>query len=91
MKEKFYLDPNDSRKSFYRKCYVFVDCGIAHLVSYETHVASIRLSDKEFMKVWNGYSVTTMRHINAFRAHYGLIPINKKEWDRLNRFEYVAA
>lgn len=48
------------------------------LKSYETEVAAI--VGGSFFKLWNGYSVTTMKHINAFRDYFGLTQIGKREW-----------
>lgn len=49
----------------------------AILKSYYTEVAEIR--NGEFIKLWEGYSVTTHKHINAFRNHYGMRTISKRE------------
>lgn len=48
------------------------------LISYTTHVASV--VDGVFQRHWDGYSLTTMRHINAFREMHGLSYMNKQEW-----------
>ena len=48
------------------------------LVSYYTDVCYI--SAKNFVKLWDGYSVTTQKHINAFRQLFGLPSLNKREW-----------
>lgn len=50
----------------------------AILKSYYTEVAEIR--NGEFIRLWDGYSVTTMKHIDAFRKYYGLKTIGKREW-----------
>ena len=44
-----------------------------------TDVARIDAQGR-FIRLWNGYSVTTMNHINSFRIMYGLEPISKQEW-----------
>lgn len=48
------------------------------LQSYYTEVAEIR--DGEFIKLWDGFSVTTLKHINAFREFAGMDTISKREW-----------
>lgn len=48
------------------------------LTSYYTDVA--RVDSDGFHKLWNGYSVTTLKHVNIFRALFGLAALNKKEW-----------
>lgn len=50
----------------------------AILKSYYTEVAEIR--NGEFIKLWNGYSNTTLKHINAFRNYYGMRTISKREF-----------
>ena len=80
MSRKYYLDPVDSRKSFYGKCFVteYPD-GRMVLTSYETEVAEIVAG--KFYRLWNGYSATTMRHVNSFLAYAGINEGGKKFWD----------
>lgn len=54
----------------------------ATLQSYNTDVCE--LVGGEFRKLWGGYSATTMKHINAFRRHYGLPALSKREWIELD-------
>jgi hypothetical protein len=71
------LIPTDSRKSFYKKAIVNVDGnGTETLLSYGTPIVS-RSQDGTLTKLWNGYSVTTQRHIVAFCG------LNKKEFSNL--------
>ena len=78
---RVYLVPADSHKSFYGKA-VLIQCGGGlYCESYNTPVASY--IGGVFRRSWGGYSVTTMRHVNAFRAACGLPSIGKKEWDAL--------
>ena len=51
------------------------------LQSYYTKVAIYR--NGEFFKTWNGYSVTTLKHINAFRKWINLPALSKREWIEL--------
>lgn len=77
-----YLHPIDGRKSFYNKAVAIEhENGIIELQSYNTIVG--RIADGKFERLWNGYSLTTMRHINAFIDFYGLQGGGKKWWDNL--------
>lgn len=58
------LVPNDSRKSFYGKALVFEDNGAETLFSYGTPI--IRRENGNLKRLWDGWSVTTGRHIAAF-------------------------
>ncbi len=57
------------------------------LKSYNTDVAAI--VNGKFYKLWAGFSVTTLKHINAFRKWYGLTTINKREWIEMDTPETV--
>jgi hypothetical protein len=59
------------------------------LKSYETEVAAI--VGGSFFKLWNGYSVTTMKHINAFRYYFGFPGMNKREWVEMDTPETVVS
>lgn len=50
------------------------------LTSYYTDVFSYNVLTGEMKKLWNGYSATTMKHINMFCKKYGLKGFTKKEW-----------
>lgn len=56
--------------------------GDTTLISYTTPVAGVT-TDGQFKKLWNGYSATTMRHINDFRFMYGFDKLSKSEWVEL--------
>lgn len=49
------------------------------LVSYYTDVCMITY-DGTFVKLWDGYSKTTLKHINLFRKECGFPELNKREW-----------
>lgn len=72
----------DRRKSFYGKAHVVEEHGKKELVSYYTTVCSIDAYNV-FHRLWDGYSATTMRHINSFRIMNGMIAIGKSEWDEM--------
>ena len=70
------------RKSFYGKAIVTeLDNGDIELTSYTTIVC--RIHNGEFQKLWDGYSATTMRHINSFLCFYGIEGGGKAWWDKL--------
>ena len=65
MKTRYYLTPDDGRKSFYGKCYVEVDAdGAETLYSYGTPI--ITRCNGVLKRLWDGWSATTGRHIRAF-------------------------
>lgn len=81
------LYPIDNRKSFYGKATVFVfDDGDIELKSYDTIVCRIR--NGEFQRLWDGYSATTMRHINAFIDTYQISGGGKAWWTSLEVVPY---
>lgn len=60
------LIPTDGRKSFYGKAVVMVeDSGTETLYSYGTAIVK-RLASGELVKLWDGWTATTGRHIRAF-------------------------
>lgn len=61
----------DRAKSFYGKAKVIEKDGETLLQSYDTIVCKIDKSG-EFVRMWEGYSATTMRHINAFIKMFGI-------------------
>lgn len=85
----FELMPNNSQKSFYKKAIVETNGNKAILKSYDTIVCGI---DKNgFHRYWNGYSVTTMKHINSFIDLYNIPGGGKKWWlnTEIERFNFV--
>lgn len=62
---KYGLIPNDGRKSFYGKAVVIGDDGSETLYSYGTPIIK-KTAAGELVKLWNGWSATTGRHINTF-------------------------
>lgn len=59
-------------KSFYGKARIIEkDNGEKVLQSYNTEVCKITTGGL-FVRLWDGYSVTTMRHINSFLSFSGL-------------------
>ena len=76
------LKPVSGQKSFYGKAQVIRVKGATYLRSYDTIVCAIDDSGK-FVRMWWGYSATTMRHVNAFCKLYGLPAVNKVYWESL--------
>ena len=81
------LRPTDGRKSFYGKAVVKVDSAarVNTLYSYGTPVARIEGdgADAVFTRLWDGWSATTARHVNAFRDVNGMDRLSKAEWNAL--------
>lgn len=82
------LSPIDNRKSFYGKAKVIEVQNGYYLQSYNTIVCYMDKpgyndSPYQFCKLWDGYSTTTMRHINAFMSFNGTFLGGKKWWDSL--------
>lgn len=67
------------QKSYYGKAKVIETDNKVQLQSYQTIVCEID-KDNNFIRLWNGYSVTTMKHINDFRMAFGFDSLSKKEW-----------
>lgn len=52
-----------------------------YLQSYDTIVLCYDIATNTIKKMWEGYSVTTMKHINTFIGNFTqLKPFNKKSW-----------
>lgn len=80
---KVYDLPATQQKSFYGKAKVVEDRnGEIFLQSYNTLVAYINAAG-EFIRLWDGYSLTTMNHINSFLQFFGIAGGGKKWWDSL--------
>lgn len=61
-----------TRKSFYGKAKVIEKPnGDKELQSYDTIVCKIT-KRKKFVRLWDGESQTTMRHVESFLIHFGL-------------------
>lgn len=72
---------SDWAKSFYGKAKVIeMDNGEIILQSYNTVVCKIT-SNGEFVRLWSGYSVTTMRHINSFLQLFDIAGGGKAWWN----------
>ena len=53
------------------------------LQSYYTKVCRYDIQTGLFEKTWDGFSVTTLKHVNIFREFLGLSKLSKREWIEL--------
>ena len=74
------LVPTDGHKSFNGRCKVIETRSRVYLLSYSTIVCYWDYNTSKFAKLWNNYSVTTMRHINSFMCFIGLPSCGGKHW-----------
>ena len=77
--KKYELIPNAGRKSFYGKAVVIIgDDGSETLYSYNTAIIK-RTAAGELVRMWDGWSATTGRHIAAFcgmgKAEFVRLPV----------------
>lgn len=70
----------DRAKSFYGKAKVIEKDGETLLQSYNTFVCRITAAGR-FVRMWGGYSATTMRHVNSFLSFYDMNGGGKAWWD----------
>lgn len=72
--KSYELQPIDSRKSFYGKAVVMIqEDGTETLYSYNTPIIK-RTAAGDLIRIWNGWTATTGRHINSFCG------LNKREF-----------
>ena len=68
-------------KSFYGKARIIeTENGEKVLQSYNTFVCRITAAGR-FVRMWGGYSATTMRHVNSFLSFYDMNGGGKSWWD----------
>lgn len=72
----------DSAKSFYGKARVKEANGKKSLFSYDTEVCCIDAKGN-FHRMWNDYSITTLRHVNEFLRQNERGKISPKYWRSL--------
>lgn len=76
------LCPTDGRKSFYGKARILqTEEGYKFLKSYNTVVCGY--VNGSLQRYWDGYSATTMRHINSFLDAVGMSAMCKADWTSL--------
>lgn len=69
------------QKAFYKKATLIQMGDIIYLQSYNTIVAAVK--DDKLLKLWDGYSETTSRHIYTFCHCFGVKSVSKKEWENM--------
>lgn len=68
------------QKSYYGKAVITEDDDFIVLRSYNTDVVAIDKSNNKIIRLWNGWSVTTSKHVNDFLKQNGFNMLSKKEW-----------
>lgn len=61
--------------------------GFEFLQSYDTLIIEVDTNARTIKKLWDGYSKTTLKHVNEFLKGYGLT-FNKKEWEAFTTANY---
>ena len=79
------LDPIEAIKLYGKKpCgkpWSICHNGYCYLFSHSTKVAKFNLNDGKLVRLWDGYSQTTMCHINEWLQLHWLPTITKKQWE----------
>lgn len=78
----------DNKKSFYGKAKVKQDGDTITLVSYGTDIISIK--NGKLNPLWNGYSMTTTRHIKEFFKQFYGVDVNKKTFKKIQLKEITT-
>ena len=86
-----------NQKSFYRKAMVTVtyndDCMYLVLQSYETNVVMVKISKggmPNVKRLWDGYSATTMRHVNELLTQEGFPKLSAHAWRSMEAGKFYA-
>lgn len=99
-KISYALNPVFSKqKSFYGKANVFVSSwgSEAHyytLRSYDTEVLTVLIGSAGMpyaKRIWNGYSVTTLRHVNELLMQQGFPQLTARAWRAMEVGKYYGA
>lgn len=61
-----------------------------YLQSYDTLILKVDYEKRTITKLWDGYSVTTLKHVNAFMQEYtgALNTFNKKAWEAFESMDF---
>ena len=70
--------PNSNNRAI-----VIEDANKTYLQSYDTLILVTDKETQETVKLWGGYSVTTMKHINEYLRSISRNALNKKEWESI--------
>ena len=60
---------------------VIKDGNTVYLQSYDTIVLSVDILTGKIKKLWDGYTATTLKHVNAFLKGFNGQQFNKKAWE----------
>ena len=89
---KDYKQKNFFRVDKYNKAFGIMNAdGSVTLQSYWTDILKFNPTNKTFQKFWDGYSLTTSRHIHDFLSTFGCRGYCKKDWLSLPCNETIKA
>ena len=60
---------------------VIKDGNTVYLQSYDTIILSVNIATGKIKKLWDGYTATTLKHVNAFLKGFNGQQFNKKSWE----------
>ena len=94
MVNKIEIRPADGRKSFGKKAFMVQYDEYWAVISYGQEVALVRKTEEgmvELVRIWMGYSHTTLRHINSAMSMLGASHrLCKKDWKNIIYKESVV-
>ena len=73
----------DSRKSFYGKARLQIDCDEITLFSYGTAICKINVVTNQLTRLYDGYTLTTWRHIKEFFKQFSVNIETLTEWNNI--------
>lgn len=73
-----FILPNSNNRAL-----VIEDANKTYLQSYDTLILETDKETRETVKLWDGYSATTMKHINEYLYPIHRITLNKKAWEKI--------
>lgn len=94
MVNKIEIRPADGRKSFGKKAFMVQYDEYWAVISYGQEVALVRKTEEgmvELIRIWMGYTHTTIRHINSAMSMLGASQkITKRQWESIAYKESVV-
>lgn len=78
----------DNCKSFYGKAKIEQDGDRITLISYDTEI--VRVINGRLYPLWEGYSMTTARHIKEFFKQFYGVEVNKKTFEKIQNKEITT-
>lgn len=61
---------------------IIKDGNTVYLQSYDTLILSVNIATGTIKKMWDGYTATTLKHVNAFLKGFNGQQFNKKTWEK---------